>query len=195
MSLLKKGNRKIIKIIAFDFVGVLVHEKDIDLTDKENKLERMFGPNLCDADYLKEARKIITKDSTIIDITEYLINKLYECTEKDIFRRIKEKYPSVRLIIATNHVSYIRNFIEENLEVQYLDDVLISAEIHKIKPNKDFYNYILNKYNIQPKDLLFIDDNEENISSASEMGITTLKVNRNDDNLFEKIINIVRNAE
>ena len=65
-----------IKIIAFDFVGVLVHEKDIDLTDEENKLERMFGPNLCDADYLKEARKIITKDSTIIDITEYLINKL-----------------------------------------------------------------------------------------------------------------------
>lgn len=184
-----------IKIIAFDFVGVLVHEKDIDLTDEENKLERMFGPNLCDADYLKEARKIITKDSTIIDITEYLINKLYECTEKDIFRRIKEKYPSVRLIIATNHVSYIRNFIEENLEVQYLDDVLISAEIHKIKPNKDFYNYILNKYNIQPNDLLFIDDNEENISSASEMGITTLKVNRNDDNLFEKIINIVKNAE
>ena len=184
-----------IKIIAFDFVGVLVHEKDIDLTDEENKLERMFGPNLRDADYLKEARKIITKDSTIIDITEYLINKLYECTEKDIFRRIKEKYPSVRLIIATNHVSYIRNFIEENLEVQYLDDVLISAEIHKIKPNKDFYNYILNKYNIQPNDLLFIDDNEENISSASEMGITTLKVNRNDDNLFEKIINIVRNAE
>lgn len=184
-----------IKIIAFDFVGVLVHEKDIDLTDEENKLERMFGPNLCDADYLKEVRKIITKDSTIIDITEYLINKLYECTEKDIFRRIKEKYPSVRLIIATNHVSYIRNFIEENLEVQYLDDVLISAEIHKIKPNKDFYNYILNKYNIQPNDLLFIDDNEENISSASEMGITTLKVNRNDDNLFEKIINIVKNAE
>ena len=184
-----------IKIIAFDFVGVLVHEKDIDLTDEENKLERMFGPNLCDADYLKEARKIITKDSTIIDITEYLINKIYECTEKDIYRRIKEKYPSVRLIIATNHVSYIRNFIEENLEVQYLDDVLISAEIHKIKPNKDFYNYILNKYNIQPNDLLFIDDNEENISSASEMGITTLKVNRNDDNLFEKIINIVKNAE
>ena len=26
-------------------------------------------------------------------------------------------------------------------------------------------------------------------------GDTTLKVNRNDDNLFEKIINIVRNAE
>ena len=70
-----------------------------------------------------------------------------------------------------------------------------NAEIHKVKPNKNFYNHILEKYSIQPKDLLFIDDNEENISSASEIGITTLKVNRNDDNLFEKIINIVRNAE
>ena len=184
-----------IKIIAFDLVGVLVHEKDIDLTDEESKLERMFGPNLYDSDYLMEARKIISKDSTIMDITECLINKLYECTEKNIFRRIKERYPNIRLIIATNHVSYIRNFIGENLEVQYLDDVLISAEIHKIKPNKDFYNHILDKYSIQPKDLLFIDDNEENINSASEMESTTLKVNRNDDNLFEKIINIVRNDE
>ena len=135
-----------IKIIAFDLVGVLVHEKDIDLTDEESKLERMFGPNLYDSDYLMEARKIISKDSTIMDITECLINKLYECTEKNIFRRIKERYPNIRLIIATNHVSYIRNFIGENLEVQYLDDVLISAEIHKIKPNKDFYNHILDKY-------------------------------------------------
>ena len=69
-----------IKIIAFDLVGVLVHEKDIDLTDEESKLERMFGPNLYDSDYLMEARKIISKDSTIMDITECLINKLYECT-------------------------------------------------------------------------------------------------------------------
>lgn len=183
-----------IKIIAFDLVGVLLHEKDIDLNDTESKLERMFGPNLYDSDYLTEARKIIPKDSTIMNVTECLINKLYECTEKNIFKRIKEEYPDIRLIIATNHVSYIKNFIKENLEIQYLDDILISAEIHKIKPNKDFYKYILDKYRIQPKDLLFIDDNEENMNSAFEMGITTLKANKNDTNLFEKIINIVKNT-
>ena len=31
-----------IKIIAFDLVGVLVKEKDIDLTEKEDKLEKLL---------------------------------------------------------------------------------------------------------------------------------------------------------
>ena len=35
-----------IKVIAFDLVGVLVNEKDIELSRQEDKLERMFGPNI-----------------------------------------------------------------------------------------------------------------------------------------------------
>ena len=55
-----------IKVITFDLVGVLVSEKDIELSEVEEKLERMFGPNLNDEDYLIEARKIIEKDLEII---------------------------------------------------------------------------------------------------------------------------------
>ena len=35
-----------IKVIAFDLVGVLVKEKNIELSEEESKLERLFGPNL-----------------------------------------------------------------------------------------------------------------------------------------------------
>ena len=65
-----------IKVIAFDLVGVLVNEKDIDLSEVEDKLERMFGPNLNDADYLIEARKIIEKDSYIVEIGEFNITSI-----------------------------------------------------------------------------------------------------------------------
>ena len=75
-----------IKLIAFDFVGVLVNERDIELTDVENKLERMFGPNLNDSDYLIEARKLIEKDSIIMNTTESLIEKLYKVKDRDIFK-------------------------------------------------------------------------------------------------------------
>ena len=51
-----------IKVIAFDMVGVLVNEKDIELSPIEDKLERMFGDNLNDSDYMLEARKFIKKD-------------------------------------------------------------------------------------------------------------------------------------
>ena len=81
-----------IKVIAFDLVGVLVNEKDIELSRQEDKLERMFGPNINDSDYLLQARKIVDKDSTIIRMTEEIIDKLYSVREKNLFKKIKEKF-------------------------------------------------------------------------------------------------------
>ena len=175
-----------IKLIAFDFVGVLVNERDIELTDVENKLERMFGPNLYDSNYLIEARKLIEKDSIIMNTTESLIDKLYKVKDRYIFKKIKEKHPNVKIIIATNHLSVVRKFIVESFDIDYLDDLIISAEIHKIKPNVDFYKYLLDKYKINPKELLFIDDNKENIDSAKNIGISTIKVER-DTNIIQEI--------
>ena len=179
-----------IKVVAFDLVGVLVNEKDIELSEIEEKLERMFGPNLNDADYLIEARKIIKKDSIIMNITETLIDKLYKVKDREIFKKVKEKNENVKVIIATNHLSFVRNFIGESFNVDYLDDLIISAEIHKIKPNQDFYEYILNKYNIYSKELLFLDDNIDNINGAKQLGINTIKVEKN-TNLIEEISNFI----
>lgn len=179
-----------IKYIAFDLVGVLVNEKDISLTPEEEKLEKMFGPNINDSDYLIEARKIFSKDSIIIRTTENLIDKIYEPREIDIFKKIKDKYNNIKIIIATNHVSFIRNFIGETFGVDYLDDILISAEIHKVKPDSEFYRFVLQKYKIKPGELLFIDDNVNNINSAKNLGIETIKVDEN-SNIFDEIKKII----
>lgn len=174
-----------IKVVAFDLVGVLVNEKDMELSKTEEKLERMFGPNLNDADYLIEARKIIEKDSIIMNITETLIDKLYKVKDREIFKKVKEKNENVKVIIATNHLSFVRNFIGESFNVDYLDDLIISAEIHKIKPNSEFYKYILDKYNIDSKELLFIDDNIDNVNAAKKLGINTIKVEKHTDLIKE----------
>ena len=175
-----------IKVIAFDLVGVLVSEKDIELSEVEEKLERMFGPNLNDEDYLQQAKKIVEKDLEIINTTKVLIDKLYKVKDKEIFKKIKEKNENAKVIIATNHLSFVRNFIGESFNIDYLDDIIISAEIHKIKPNLDFYQYILNKYGIESKELLFLDDNIDNINGAQTLGINTIKVEK-DTNLIDEI--------
>ena len=59
-----------IKVIAFDLVGVLVNERDIVLSNEEEKLERLFGPNLSDEDYLKKAKEIIYNKKNIVNITK-----------------------------------------------------------------------------------------------------------------------------
>ena len=77
-----------IKVIAFDLVGVLVTEKDIDLPTEEDKLERMFGDNISDDEYIKSASKIIDNEQNIINITKEIINKLYAVKDKDLFKKI-----------------------------------------------------------------------------------------------------------
>lgn len=175
-----------IKVIAFDLVSVLVSEKDIELSEVEEKLERMFGPNLNDEDYLKQAKKIVEKDLEVINTTKVLINKLYKVKDKKIFKKINEINENVKIIIATNHLSFVKDFIKESFNIDYLDDIIISAEIHKIKPNLDFYQYILNKYSIESKELLFLDDNINNINGAQALGINTIKIEK-DTNLIDEI--------
>ena len=172
-----------IKVIAFDLVGVLVKEKDIELSNEEDRLERLFGPNLSDEEYIKKAKNIVD-ESKIISITNTIIDKLYEVKNKKLLELLKNKYKDIKIIIATNHVSYVRNYIKKN--INNYDDIIISAEINKIKPNKDFYNYIMNKYNIEPQELLFIDDNQENIDGAKCLNIETIKVDKN-TNIIDSI--------
>lgn len=38
------------------------------------------------------------------------------------------------------------------------------------KPEKQIYLALINKYNIIPKESIFIDDNEENIKTSRELG-------------------------
>ena len=170
-----------IKVIAFDLVGVLVNERDIVLSDEEEKLERLFGPNLSDDDYLKKAKEIVCNEKNIVNITKTLINKLYRVKEKDIFKKIKKINSKVKVVIATNHVSFVKEFINSHFDINYLDDLIISAEINRIKPNLDFYEFILNKYKINENELLFLDDNIENVNGANVLGIKTIKVEKNND--------------
>lgn len=184
----------LLKVIAFDFVGVLVNEKDIDLGEQEDKLERKFGSNLNDEDYLtfaEQTLKINNKEA--IDVTKNIINKLYKVRDADIFTKLKNKYNNIKIIIATNHLSYVEEFINKYFDTTYLDDVIISANINKIKPNANFYNFILEKFNIKSKELLFLDDNVENIDGANKLNIRTIKVEKN-MNLYEEVCKFISNV-
>lgn len=127
------------------------------------------------------AKKQIGEDKQIFEITKNIISKLYEVRQENVLEKVKEKYNGIKIVIATNHVTFIRKFIEENFNTKLIDDIIISAEINKIKPNIDFYEYMLEKYNIKPKELLFLDDNIKNIEGASKIGINVIKVERDMD--------------
>ena len=173
-----------IKVIALDFVGVLVREIDV-LNETEDKLERLFGPNISDEDYIKQAKERVNlSDCEIIESAKQIINKLYVIKDKELISKLKNKYPDMKIVIATNHVSYIDDFIKKNYDI---DDVIISANINKIKPNHDFYLEVANIVKENVDNILFVDDNQDNIDGAKEVGMHTIKIDRGDD-VYNKIV-------
>jgi HAD superfamily hydrolase (TIGR01509 family) len=70
------------------------------------------------------------------------------------------------------------NFIKK---IEYLfDGIVLSYQIHKIKPYDSIYEYIINKYNLNPEESLFIDDKKSNIDTANKFGIKGRAVKPND---------------
>ena len=185
-----KNNVKMIKAIAFDFVGVLVWEKEIPMTEIEDKIERLFGDLISDDQFIHNARNIIKDKEEIISTAKWIIEKLYEIKNPTLFSEIKTLYPNIKILIASNHVSYIRTFIENNFETKFINDIIISAEIRRCKPNPDFFQYILNSQKIQPSELLFLDDSTRHIEWAKKIWICTIKVEK-EMNLLKEIKKVI----
>ena len=81
------------------------------------------------------------------------------------------------LFIISNYAKQAADFlIDKNKEFFSLfDDIIISAEIGMIKPDREIFDYFLNKHNTEPDKCIFIDDQEQNVLAAEKMGITSLQ--------------------
>ena len=107
-----------IKLIMLDLVGVLVFEREDVLNDKEDKIERLFGPNLSDEEYLNNKINIIYDKNELIDITKNIINKLYYVKDKDI----KVVSPSSKTVLLAQKMGLTV------LNTQYVDHVDIAFD-------------------------------------------------------------------
>jgi len=96
----------------------------------------------------------------------------------EILAYLKIKYP---LYILTNGFKevQIKKIKVCNLE-QYFTRVFTSEEVGVQKPNADFFNYVLNKVNVNAENCIMIgDDLKVDIIGAKSVGIDTVFYNHN----------------
>jgi len=119
--------------------------------------------------------------------------------DSEIPTNIKPIHPMIQLVTNLKHNSQHNLFVLSNYSKQasdkilkkhqkffsLFDDVLISANIGMIKPDKEIFDYFLHKHNVLPQDCIFIDDQEQNVQAAQNVGITSLQYS---DTEHDKII-------
>ena len=96
-----------------------------------------------------------------------------------LLQKLKEKY---KLYGLTNWSAETFPIVFKRYSFFTLfDGIVISGEEKLIKPDKKIFELMLDRYHLEAKNALFIDDNMNNIQAAKEMGFTTIHIQEKTD--------------
>ena len=87
----------------------------------------------------------------------------------DFLEFIKEK--GLGLYLLSNASSEFYSYFPREIDTALFDGIVVSSDLKMIKPQKEIYEYLLNKYSLNPGECLFIDDLKANSDAAEECGI------------------------
>lgn len=95
------------------------------------------------------------------------------------FLKTLAKEYNLYLLSNTNeiHLTAVNDLLKQQTGKESIDDLFIKAyysnKINLRKPNKDVYEFIAKDAGIDPEETLFIDDLENNIEAAAQVGYKT----------------------
>ncbi len=55
-----------------------------------------------------------------------------------------------------------------------VDGAIFSYEVEAVKPEREIYESLFQKYGLEPTECVFLDDNRANIIAANELGMATI---------------------
>lgn len=79
-------------------------------------------------------------------------------------------------ILSNAHKSFYEYF-PRAIDLNIFDGVVVSADIHIVKPDIRIYEHMLKAYNLKPEECLFIDDRADNVNGAKTAGINAIQFN------------------
>ena len=95
----------------------------------------------------------------------------------DILKTIKES-KKYRLYALTNWSAETFPWALDNFDfLHWFEGIVVSGIEKKRKPHPEFYQILFDRYNVDPRKTLFIDDNAKNIAAGKRIGLTTIHFN------------------
>jgi FMN phosphatase YigB (HAD superfamily) len=160
-----------IRAIVFDGVGVLIAEDDSDCTPLERTLESKFGYYNFDDDFYAWAeRKTGLERGKLQETVEGILIGHYVYLPT----ALRGDFPGVGLYLASNHLTALRSYLRFIDRETDFDDIFLSAEVGIEKTDGRFFELLVKELRLEPKEILFVDDDAANILSARAVGLRTL---------------------
>lgn len=106
----------------------------------------------------------------------------------DIMKKLKEK--GYRLILCSNAAESFHQYENDIEAIALLDAIVVSSDISRLKPHREFFEYVLQTYELKAEECFFVDDLIANIKGAYECGIDGYWYNGNAKLLEKFLINM-----
>ncbi|PIQ25248.1 MAG: hypothetical protein COW63_19130 [Bacteroidetes bacterium CG18_big_fil_WC_8_21_14_2_50_41_14] len=187
-----------IKNIIFDFGGVIL---DIDpqltinefinlgLKDPEKLLTSGFMEDIAAkferGIHTPEVFRTKLRDFLQVDATDQQLDEAWNALLFDIpseriavIEQVKKHYLTL-LLSNSNEIHY--DLFVRDLQLRFgyreFDELFhkayFSFDLHLSKPNPEVYEFVINQHDLDPGKTLFIDDREDNIEVAKQLGFKT----------------------
>ncbi|MFC5196014.1 HAD family hydrolase [Bizionia hallyeonensis] len=191
-----------IKILIFDFGDVFINLDKVGAMQNALNLFQLkeFSPEMIACNEAYEQGQISSEafitfyknefpnlsEPEILDAWNYILKDFP--THRLAFLKQLASDKKYQLILLSNtnalHIKWIQERVAfyDDFKSQF-DQFYLSHEIQLRKPNHSIYQFVLDQNNLNPKTCLFIDDTEENIHAASQLGIHTWHINPETDDI------------
>ena len=87
----------------------------------------------------------------------------------DFCRYVKDK--GLGIYVLSNADASFHDYFPRFASEDFFDGVMVSSDVHMIKPERRIYEHFLSTFHLAPEECLFIDDRRENVDGARELGI------------------------
>ncbi len=113
----------------------------------------------------------------------------------EIIERLKAEGYGVYYL--SNYFEYLMHTAPQALEfISHTDGGVFSCHVKITKPERRIYEILCERYALDPRECLFIDDTERNLTAAQALGISTLQMKEQTlEELYEQIVSLIRNSE
>lgn len=92
-----------------------------------------------------------------------------------------------KLYVLSNASDRFYDYFTRFLPLDYFDGVVVSADVRIVKPDPGIYQHLLDTYTLNPEECLFIDDREDNVEGARQVGMQVIQF-RDDFGVIEELV-------
>ena len=90
------------------------------------------------------------------------------------------KAAGYKLYVLSNMSREFIDFLRKQRVYENFDGDVVSCEVGIVKPMPEIYDLLLERFDLDPTETIFIDDRKENVDAAAAKGIVTFHFDRND---------------